>query len=395
MFSAIQPRHIAAFTVILTPTLSIFGGLALAAALPIITLATFPLLTRQRQWKAAFCNDIAWLLYAFLGWLALTMLWSVNVPSSFDIWWRLAALVFFGLAFFHTLSHAETGSLSRMMSISLLVALGFGLLEALTGGFIVKFYYLNLMGRTEYFLHDLNRGACYAALFIWPVFASLMAREKALWAYALLAFTWLSVLPLESMSAVVALAVGIGIYGFIRLLKQRAFPLLMIAVIIGTLFTPTFFYLMEPKKMEEMLDFMPLNARHRLYIWDFAAEKASEHPLLGWGLNSSRHIPGSEQEIWPDKDRLPLHPHNNILQIWLESGIPGVMLFAGLLCLVLWKLHRSSLPLVYRAAAGAQLFSYLSIGLLAFGVWQNWWIAAAFLAAGLMGYSLAPVRRTD
>ena len=65
-----------------------------------------------------------------------------------------------------------------------------------------------------------------------------------------------------------------------------------------------------------------------------------QRPLLGWGLDTSRAIPGGTDlrpihyiVPWSDKpithpdQNLPLHPHNAALQIWLELGLFGVIAF--------------------------------------------------------------------
>ena len=70
------------------------------------------------------------------------------------------------------------------------------------------------------------------------------------------------------------------------------------------------------------------SAGHRLLIWSFVGERIAERPLLGWGLDASRAIPGGKEEIRPGLTRLPLHPHNAALQVWLELGMPGALLAA-------------------------------------------------------------------
>ncbi len=75
-------------------------------------------------------------------------------------------------------------------------------------------------------------------------------------------------------------------------------------------------------------DEVKLSAGHRLLIWSFVGDRIAEHPLRGWGLDSSRAIPGGRDPIRPDETWLPLHPHNAPLQLWLELGVPGAVLFA-------------------------------------------------------------------
>jgi O-antigen ligase len=62
---------------------------------------------------------------------------------------------------------------------------------------------------------------------------------------------------------------------------------------------------------------VPESSRQRLDIWSFAAERISERQWFGWGLEASRTMPA-----------VPLHPHNAALQVWLELGLIGAILFA-------------------------------------------------------------------
>ena len=136
---------------------------------------------------------------------------------------------------------------------------------------------------------------------------------------------------------------------------------------------------------------LPNSAAHRLLIWDFAADRIAQRPVLGWGMDSSRAIPGGTDKPDPamlqsfgltsDAARnwfqqaqlLPLHPHNLALQVWLELGVVGAVLMALLLAMVAWSLPN---------AAGCGAFAAaLVIAMLSYGAWQYWWVAGLLLAA--------------
>ena len=60
---------------------------------------------------------------------------------------------------------------------------------------------------------------------------------------------------------------------------------------------------------------------HRLVVWEFVAKEIIKTPILGTGLGTSRligqnvelHVPLSKTNI---KGAIPLHPHNNALEIY-------------------------------------------------------------------------------
>lgn len=119
---------------------------------------------------------------------------------------------------------------------------------------------------------------------------------------------------------------------------------------------------------------------HRFAIWDFALARVVERPWLGWGLDASPSLPGGDDTAWPRAELMPLHPHNFILQIWLELGIAGL---AAALGIVLWLAVGIAAPrqriLVF--AGLLSLIGALGIAGASFGIWQSWWLTSLLIAA--------------
>jgi O-antigen ligase len=89
-----------------------------------------------------------------------------------------------------------------------------------------------------------------------------------------------------------------------------------------------------------------------------------------------------------------LHPHDDALQLWLELGLVGVLLAAGVWWSAVSRLARPVRDLG-AATVVASAGVYLLFGALNFGVWQEWWLALAALiavVAGLMADQAAPSR---
>ena len=88
---------------------------------------------------------------------------------------------------------------------------------------------------------------------------------------------------------------------------------------------------------------------------------------------------------------LPLHPHNGVLQWWLELGGVGAMLGAGFLIAMI-----RNMPVRFAryddAAALALTVAAIVIGLASYGVFQSWWLGTEWLVATWM---LAVGRRPD
>jgi O-antigen ligase len=144
------------------------------------------------------------------------------------------------------------------------------------------------------------------------------------------------------------------------------------------------------------------SAAHRLLIWDFVATRIAERPLLGWGMEASRAVPGRDARpaaetlgrfglVDPAASRwelLPLHPHNGALQLWLELGLPGALLGAAFALLLGAAAARAARPAVATAALAAGAVT----ATLSFGAWQEWWVGAELMAAAALA-GLPPPRR--
>lgn len=142
---------------------------------------------------------------------------------------------------------------------------------------------------------------------------------------------------------------------------------------------------------------LPPSALHRMLIWDFAATRIAERPVLGWGMEASRTVPGGRDNPpadtlarmrvtdpallqWfalPQIQILPLHPHNGALQVWLELGGIGALIAAVLA----WLLGLAAARAPHAPAAAGALASAAVTAMLSFGAWQAWWVAAMLLAA--------------
>jgi hypothetical protein len=121
---------------------------------------------------------------------------------------------------------------------------------------------------------------------------------------------------------------------------------------------------------------------HRLLVWEYVGKEILSKPILGHGVGTSRligqniilKVPNTHQEI---KGGIPLHPHNNFLEIWLELGLIGIILIS-----VVWikiikfgiKIRKDS----YILGTGicTSIVTIFVISNLSFGVFQAWWMAS-------------------
>ena len=90
-------------------------------------------------------------------------------------------------------------------------------------------------------------------------------------------------------------------------------------------------------------------------------------------------------------EKLPLHTHNAPLQWWLELGLPGAALMAGLWLFALRLIAGQSAGRAARAIAIGGFAAAFVIACLSFGAWQAWWLATLGLAAALIALFLPPL----
>jgi Lipid A core - O-antigen ligase and related enzymes len=140
--------------------------------------------------------------------------------------------------------------------------------------------------------------------------------------------------------------------------------------------------------------FYALSHIHRFMIWNTTVNHIKENPIIGHGLDTSRSlyskndriisdvlIRGTSEEKKIDAEPIPLHPHNAILQIWLELGLVGATLLA-LFLIGLLNLVKKVTQNRWEAAACYGIFtSGLTISSLSYGIWQSWWLAGLLLSA--------------
>jgi O-antigen ligase len=191
-----------------------------------------------------------------------------------------------------------------------------------------------------------------------------------------------------------ALSVSLAVYGTARFAPRVVTVMMCVAVLLASVALP----LAIPRydttvSLHRAVPWIKDSGIHRLLIWRFAADRIAERPLLGWGIDASREVPGGHTDLSKTVPRLdfpyrieamPLHPHNAALQLLLELGLPGLVLGVAVIGWGLWQVgFRAPLSAERRARALAWASAGLIVGMLSFGIWQSWWLSTLWLTAAL------------
>lgn len=374
-------------------------GLWLAGVL--VALARLATLAAGAGGLRQFARDLMrlrslWLLAA-LG--VASALWAVAPDHSLERGLRLLLELAVGalmLGFAREAPPAEGGRLLRALAAGLAVAAVAGIADILTDGAVLGWAHEEPVAIYAY-----GRGAAFAAVAAVPLAILLWQHRDRLWAIVgpAAAIAFVAVAANETAKLVLPLAVAgaaLALWRWTRPLPALAFAAALVAtplVLPQPMDGPLGCWLMEQK----------LSVVHRVGIWNFVDSAAAERPLLGWGLEASRRIPGGTTqlampdcgpELGPDAlgprigERLPLHPHGFALNTWLELGAVG----AFLLLVALLDLARglARMPRARAIAPCAAVSAALFPAAVSFGMWQGWWLTTLFLLAALC--LLAPAR---
>jgi O-antigen ligase len=331
-------------------------------------------------------------------WCAAASFWSFDVAGSLILTLRIAVIFAAGLLLFEvagSLNDSERHGIGLWLLIGIGLSLTIMVIEVGFGFPIFELFKDPPKGEAYRFIW-LSRGATAMAIVIWPATAYLWRRNLGWKALILPAFAALILSFLVSAAAKLAIVAGAVIFVAAALLHRTTARWILFLGVVLVLAGPVVaakslsaFPWRDASKEIEL-------AAHRMEIWSFSLELIQERPFFGWGLDGSRQISRLKvRSVETGRPKLPLHPHNALLQILLELGAVGGFVALGFLWLVTRRLD--ALTDRHRRAAGQAVFiSTLVIASLSFGLWQSQWLAFIACAAAFLpltaGSSRAPMQ---
>ena len=242
---------------------------------------------------------------------------------------------------------------------------------------------------------DMKRSAMPPVLLLWPAVVLCLAK-KQVWMVGVLAVAvTIGVASAHSGAPAAAAGCGTVLFG-IALVAPRLGLGLLAAGLAALLVTApwTGSILSRDLPVDTTVTLQEEHAEHRLVIWNAFEKRGFDHPLLGHGFDASFKVatsprPGGAPPP-PDSARIvDFHPHDIMLQFWVELGLLGLTTAAVVCCFLLAKLvPRSGVAL----AARLGLFvTVIGIGLVGLSAWQPWWLAS--IAAALLWFDFADRRQ--
>lgn len=323
----------------------------------------------------ALCLTLFWL------WLAISLTWSLAPSISVINFWWVGSLVW--VFWLYTLTSDRDVLWSHSAAILLLL----GVVLALMG-----VYEVLVFGRQAHSVFmTRNTHAAFLNLVALPASAYFLRmttdknvpRHYAGWLGAALFIMFFSIFLSASRGANVSLTISmiLLIALTVRTVSWRGIVLLLVA------FTAAFLSTTIPHGGGELEHRLPelLQDPQRLYIWESSWKLLQASPWKGIGL-------GLYYLAYP-RYRNPLDntagffAHDDYLQIWIETGLPGLLFLLAVLAATAWLFIRALRRSKARNPARTEMTG-LFCGLLAVAghsvVDFNLYILSIMMTAGLM-----------
>lgn len=388
-----RPRILAlTFAAFVAPLLAIYAPLGMAPLLAVVAaVLALDLIAERRAVRLPWPALAA--AVSLMLWGAASTLWTINPKGAWVTLGQVSGFVLCALIAFVAARAADHRPIARALLAGILVALAIFAIERLFGAPI-----LTLLKHRDPEIPGLysayNRGL--AVLIVLLPTALIAFHRSHPWLCLGLAGATVAItaryegaaMTLAALAACAVFAAALSGPWFVRTVGVvAALAILAAPFVANGLITPRLVQ-MASQGSEGV------SGQHRLLIWQFAAGRIMDKPLLGWGLDASRVMPGGKDKLELHTqscqapcaiagERLPLHPHNMALQLWLELGVIGAAIGAVIVLGIFWLIAATSVPRLERALLAAQAGAGLVIAGLSYGVWQIWWLSTLALAAVL------------
>ena len=356
----IAPRQI--MTVV-----AVGGGLSLIGFL----LRFFPMLYVHRP-PIIFCA-------LFILWAVGATLLSGADPYAVKTIIKSAVLCLAGFLFIFGVSCLDDRSktfMKRYLPGSFLVALLAFAFENMLDQPLFRFF-RDMAPDAAVAASESNRAAVVLAIFLWPVLCLLRQNNRRYSVLALFLATALVIgLTSQSQSSLLGILFSGIAFALIKFKPQKVPLLIMGAIAACFLFSPLIAHPLSNAKPSALMQWRDAAVDQRLTIWQATSEHIFEKPVTGWGVAATRT---SAKDIVDDLGKYKkwgtvFHPHNMALEVWLDTGLIGVILMTGFLWAVFNRISSDAFAL-------SQFVAIVSIAVVGYGMWQSWWIGLLFIAS--------------
>jgi exopolysaccharide production protein ExoQ len=377
----------------------------------LFVLTTLPLLVisianNNKTWIPRGVGTLLAIAFAILA--VTSMMWSKTPEASLNKALVFSLVIFGGLVLLSITSHLENVAgqpFENGLIVGGIVVFAVMGIEIVFGSplFALLLQVDSSTINPSVLLGAMNQGAAVIsiAMLLWTV--ALYRRKGAVWAGGGFVLGCIVLIFCDADSHKAALAIGIttalvSFFGGRTVISGSAY-LLVVSVLTGPWLVKA---LPDPLEANNGAAFLPHSAQHRLVIWQTTVNHIFERPVLGSGFDTARAFYGPNEKVtftfggkgdhtkWVNRfEPIPLHPHNGVLQIWLELGALGAVMFAAGLFYIVHRLSHLDNRLE-RSMVFGSFITGLAIFSVSYGAWQSWWMGTIWL---MMAYGAASCRK--
>lgn len=368
--------------------LSLFSPLPFAFLIPLIALSgVIGLRVTTGCWLRP-----DWPLY---GWIAsicvlclLSATWAIDPDGTFGRAIKTSALLLLSIPLIDLarICPREAFTKIRHLIPGLLLVMGVALSAEILLNFPAYRFFADIPAGEIVPGSFLNKNVVVFILLVPIALTICLAAQKYVLGVLLLAVAALLLVVTESQAAQLAVFVMIVAWAVAFVLPVAGIPMvfagLAVVVCLMPWLAPIAFDTLADKLTQPHLA-ARASASARLENWDFIARKIMENPWTGFGMDLTRTITDFKTDkLYFPSDRI-MHPHNFALQIWIEFGVPGVLVICGFLGFLLRRLL--VLPRPAQRLHFAVFCSALTFLLLSWSLWSAWLLALLiYLSAVLL-----------
>ena len=114
----------------------------------------------------------------------------------------------------------------------------------------------------------------------------------------------------------------------------------------------------------------------RFDMWEFATTIARKNPLKGLGIGMSKYAPGGDALTERGFAFIQLHPHNNIVQVWLEIGYVGLILWGAIIYFILCAIQKLRTNRAHKAMYGTLFVTVFVTSNVSYSAWHTFWLSS-------------------
>ncbi|NQV83844.1 MAG: DUF1674 domain-containing protein [Rhodospirillales bacterium] len=405
--SSVHNGHILGLTAVLFVPVGVFLSKGIAPLFAVAAVLCLVLGLWRNRAVPLILGPVTFALAALVFWALVSWFWSITPDETLKTGITLAATFLGGVVLFAvgaTLGKSEKKVLQN--GIILGGAIGFSLiaiefasnawLTQVMQKFIHNRVTLNVYGDLT---NALNSGMAATALFFWPWAMVMRLRfTPKVSVPAICAGLGLIILTYAD-AVVLGFALGVVVFAAAIAWPRWALWGLGAVVVAGVLLAPKIPGLLpNPLVSGPNLAWLTPSSAHRIVIWKNTVGHIEQKPVLGGGFDTARGLYSTKDRVqytFPKEitgttafsvqyEPIPLHPHNAVLQVWLELGGVGALIGLGLLLSILRAIDRTIDSRPHRAAAVGMFTSSLFLSSISFGIWQSWWLSSILLSAAFL-----------